>query len=336
MASPAESVRHFTPRIMVSRCLGLDSCRFNGGTISFPFIEVLGRWAEILDICPEMELGLGVPREPLRLVREAGEEELRLMQNATELDLTEGMLRLAEESVERSMPLDGFLLKSRSPSCGVMKQVKVYPSLEKVGSQGKARGLFGGTVTGLMPNLPALTEGRFRNHRLRETFLTAAFTLAALRQAADLCRSRKSSGPLMEFHAGCKMLLMAHSREAQRRMGSLLGSRGGGPLDPLLSQYRHMLASALQNPPRRTAAVDVLLHALGHFKRKLSSQEKAFFLDTVEEYRSARVPLSACTAIILSWAVRFDESYLLRQRFFEPYPSALRVLSDSGKGRDLD
>jgi uncharacterized protein YbgA (DUF1722 family)/uncharacterized protein YbbK (DUF523 family) len=321
---------------MVSRCLGLDSCRYNGGTISFDYMGRLGRHAELLDVCPEVELGLGVPREPLRLVRPADSEKTSLLQSGTGRDLTGEMLSLARRAVERSDPLDGFLLKSRSPSCGVMKQVKVYPSLGKVGPQGTERGLFGGTVTDMRPGAPHITEGRFRNHRLREAFLTAAWTMAAYREAAERCRSRGSSGPLMDFHAGCKMLLMARSREAQRRMGALLGSRGGGPLEPLLGDYRDELSSAVSSPPRRPAAVDVLLHALGYFKRELQASEKAFFLDTVEEYRSGRAPLSACTSVVLSWAVRFGEEYLLGQRFFEPYPPDLRVLSDSGKGRDLD
>lgn len=334
--SSAGRVSHARPRIMISRCLGLDSCRYNGGTVSFDFVERLEELADLLDVCPEVELGLGVPRDPLRLVRPRDAEGLSLMQSETGRDLTDPMLELARKAVERSDPLDGFLLKSRSPSCGIMKQVKVYPSLGRVGPQGTAAGLFGGTATDLRPEVPHITEGRFRNHRLREAFLTATWTRAAFREAAGRCRSRGSSGPLMEFHAGCKMLLMSRSREAQRRMGSMLGSRGGGPLQPLLRDYGDELSGALSRPPRRPAAVDVLLHAMGYFKRDLQSTEKAFFLDTVEEYRSGRVPLSACTSVVLSWAVRFGEEYLLRQRFFEPYPPRLRVLSDSGKGRDLD
>ena len=335
MTAP-DRVSHARPRIMISRCLGLDSCRYNGGTVSFDFVGRLEEFVELLDVCPEVELGLGVPRDPLRLVKAKDAKGLSLMQSETGNDLTDDMLELARKAVERSDPLDGILLKSRSPSCGIMKQVKVYPSLGKVGPQGAAAGLFGGTLTDLRPEVPNITEGRFRNHRLRESFLTAAWTRAAFRRAAERCNSRGSSGPLMDFHAGCKMLLMSRSREAQRRMGSLLGSRGGGPLQPLLRDYGAELAGALSRPPRRPAAVDVLLHALGYFKKGLQSSEKAFFLDTVEEYRSGRVPLSACTSVVLSWAVRFGEDYLLRQRFFEPYPPGLRVLSDSGKGRDLD
>jgi len=327
---------HTEPRIMVSRCLGLDSCRYNGGTISFPFIQRLGEHAQLVDVCPEVELGLGIPREPLRLVRPRDSDVTLLMQSGTGKDLTAEMLSLAEAAVKRSEPLDGFLLKSRSPSCGVMKQVKVYPSMEKVGSQGTERGLFGGAVTDMRPNLPNITEGRFRNYRLREAFLTAVWTMAAFRDAAQRCGSRESSGPLMDFHAGCKMLLMTRSRQAQRRLGAMLGSRGGGPLEPLLRDYGRGLASALSRPPRRPAAVDVLLHALGYFKKGLKTTEKAFFLDAVEEYRSGRAPLSSCTSVVLSWAVRFEVDYLLGQRFFEPYPPALRVLSDSGRGRDLD
>ncbi len=330
------TVTHARPRIMISRCLGLDSCRYNGGTISFPFVHRLEKQAELVDVCPEMELGLGVPRDPLRLVKPRGAERALLLQSGTERDLTEAMLQLAGKAVERSEPLDGFLLKSRSPSCGIMKQVKVYPSLGKVGSQGTAPGLFGGFVTEMRPDTPHITEGRFRNHRLRAAFLTAAWTLAGFREAAKHCLERGSSGHLMDFHAECKMLLMAHSRQAQRRMGAMLGSRGGGRLEPLLDDYRSMLGRALQAPPRRTAAVDVLLHSLGYFKKRLESREKAFFLDTVEEYRSGRAPLSACTSVVLSWAVRFGEGYILQQRFFDPYPSSLRELSDSGKGRDLD
>ncbi len=140
---------------------------------------------------------------------------------------------------------------------------------------------------------------------------------------------------LVRFHTEHKLLLMAYSPSRLQAMGRVVANPEHRPLDQVLAAYERLLWEALARPPRRTTGISVLMHALGYFSDKLGPAEKAFFLDTLERYRSRHVPLSTPLYILRAWIVRFSEPYLARQVFFEPYPIALVSPTDSGKDRDV-
>ena len=163
------------PVVVVSKCLGFAHCRFNGLTISSHTVDKLKPHVDFKPVCPEVEIGLGVPRDPIRVVKEAG--KLRLLQPATGNDVTGKMTEFAESFLGAVEDADGFILKSRSPSCGI-KDVKMYSDMEKRSSGVRGSGFFGGAVIDKFPNLPVEDEGRLTNFRIREHFLTKLFTIA--------------------------------------------------------------------------------------------------------------------------------------------------------------
>lgn len=316
------------PRIVVSKCLGFAACRWNGVTIPDEFVSRLEPYVEFAPVCAEVEIGLGVPRDPVRVVSVEG--NLRLIQPATGKDFTGAMRRFAMDYTASVGVVDGFILKSRSPSCGI-KDVKVYPGSGKTAASGKGAGFFAAAVLERFGDLPIEDEGRLTNFAIREHFLTRVFALARLREALQAGAMRD----LVAFHAHHKLLLMAYNQTALRALGRIVANPQRRPLADVAAEYQAHFRKALLRPPRVGAIINVLMHTLGHFSERLSAREKAFFLDSLERYRARKVPLSAVIAVLRSWIVRFEDAYLAEQVFFDPYPEALVEVTDSGKGREL-
>ncbi len=317
------------PNVVVSKCLGFAACRYNGATIPDAFVQQLESYVTYLPVCAEVEIGLGVPREPVRIV--LVNDEPRLLQPATGADVTEKMQTFSAAHLAALTDIDGFILKGRSPSCGI-KDVKVYRGVEKgAASTNKGRGFFAQAVLERYGHLPVEEEGRLTNFTIREHFLTALFALADFRavKASGLMRE------LVRFHTDNKLLFLAYSESQYRLMGPIVANHAKQPAAEVIADYETHLWKALAHPARRTAGINVLMHALGYFSEKLTSDEKAYFLDTLEKYRAEKVPLSVPVSLLGAWIARFKELYLARQTFFAPYPEALIMISDSGKGRDL-
>jgi uncharacterized protein YbgA (DUF1722 family) len=174
-------------------------------------------------------------------------------------------------------------------------------------------------------------EGRLRNFRLREHFLTKLFLMADFRKI----QSSGAMRGLIQFQAQNKFLLMAYNQKELRNLGRLVANLEKRPVADILEKYEIHLARALARPPRYLSNINVLMHALGYFSKQLSAKEKAFFLDALERYRNGKVPLSVPLNLIRSWVIRFEQEYLGKQTLLEPYPEALMEITDSGKGRKL-
>ncbi len=317
------------PNIVISKCMGFAACRYNGAMIPDAFVKQLEPFVTYLPVCAEVEIGLGVPRDPVRIV--LVNDEPRLLQPATGADVTEKMRNFSAAYVAALTDIDGAILKGRSPSCGI-KDVKVYRGVEKgAASTNKGRGFFAQAVLERYGHLPVEEEGRLTNFTIREHFLTALFALADFRavKASGLMRE------LVSFHSDNKLLLIAYSESQLRLMGPIVANREKKPAAEVIADYETHLWKALARPARRTAGINVLMHALGYFSEKLTSDEKAYFLDTLEKYRAEKAPLSVPVSVLGAWIARFKEPYLSRQTFFAPYPEALVAISDSGKGRSL-
>ena len=316
------------PVVLFSHCLGFEACRYNGAMITEPAVEQLKPLVVAETACPEVAIGLGVPRSPVRLVEK--DQAIRLIQPDTDRDVTEDMIRFSERRLAELPVLDGVILKWGSPSCGP-REVKRYTSTKLGASFTKGQGLFAKMVRQSFPDVPVEDEGRLKNFEIREHFLTRLYAGAMLRHVAE---AGDVSG-LMSFHAEHKLLLMAYNQQKMREMGRLVASIRAPEFDDGVAQYRRLFAEALSRAPRRNANINVLMHALGYVSDKLTTGEKAFFLDTLEAYRNRRICLSAAIRLMQSWIVRFEQSYLSAQAYFEPFPSALVDTLDSGKGRAL-
>lgn len=315
------------PRVLFSACLGFEHCRYNGEIVHDEFCERLKQYVDPIAICPEVAIGLGIPRDPVRIIDHEG--HFRLIQPATGKDLTESMHRFASEFLLKLTGVDGFVLKSRSPSCGT-RDVKSYNEEGNLKPSLHRRGLFAAAVIEKFPRHPVEDEGRLKNFLIRESFLTRLFALYRFR----LLRAAPTMGKLVEFHTAHKFLLMAYDQRSLQALGRLVANADHRPHNELLDKYESLLSQTLARPPKYSNAINVLQHTLGYFSRQLTSAEKKLFLDLLESYRTGRLPLSAPVSIVRSWIVRFDEQYLAQQYFFRPYPEELQDISDSGKGRN--
>ena len=314
------------PRLLVSRCLGFDSCRYNGQMVTSPLVEALKGHAEFVDLCPEADIGLGIPRPPVRIVVSGGRH--LLVQPETGADVTGRMETYVEQALADAGSFDGVILKARSPSCGI-KDVKLYASSEPGPAVGRGQGLFGGAVLARFPTAVVEDELRLQNDRIREHFLTAVYTLARWRQAELSGRSED----LYTFHAHHKLLLMAYNQTALKQMGAILARQKGMERSEVVASYHALLTSALSRMPGAGAHINVLMHALGYVSGDLSPEEKALYLDTMSQYRANILPLHALTTLMRAWAVRVHQPYLLEQMYFAPYPPALAPQVEQGRGR---
>ena len=296
--------------------------------ISSELVQMLKPHADFQPVCPEVEIGLGIPRDPIRIVAIKGRS--RLVQPATDRDVSEDMLEFAKTFLDSVSVVDGFILKDRSPSCGIYN-VKVFPSKEKSAPLGKGAGFFGGVVLKRFKDLPIEDEGRLTNFRIREHFLTKLYTFTSFRDV----KAKGKMRDLVQFHVENKHLLMAYNQKELRLMGRIVANLDKRALGDVLADYESHLHLAFAKAPRFTSNINVLMHGLGYFSKELSAREKSYFLDTLERYRIGKVPLSVPIGVLRSWIVRFENEYLGQQTFFEPYPVELMEITDSGKGRKL-
>jgi len=317
------------PTVLFSRCLGFEACRYNGGVVAAPIVDALKPFVNAVAVCPEVSIGLGVPRAPIRLLDARG--AVRLIQPETGVDVTSSMRAFTDDFLAGAGELyDGAVLKSGSPSCGI-RDVKAYAGTERGSASKRTSGFFGGGVADRLSGGAVEDEGRLRNFDIRDHFLTQLFARARFRAV----ERHPEVGALVEFHSRHKLLLMAYSQVAMRELGRLVANPARRARSGMVGEYRARFTAALARPPRRGSAVNVLMHALGYVSERLTSREKAFFLTTLEGYRAGNVPLTVPSSLMRSWIIRFDVAYLAEQVFFEPYPHRLMDELDSGKGREV-
>ncbi|UZJ79087.1 YbgA family protein [Fictibacillus sp. KU28468] len=313
------------PKLVVSQCLEFDHCRYNGDVIHHPTIRKLMRHVDFLPVCPEVEIGLGTPRETIRIVLQNGEQ--RLMQPKTDKDVTADMEKFSDAYLQSLQHIDGFILKSRSPSCG-LKEVKLYTSTEKGPAIGSSSGLFGGKVLELYPHLAVEDEGRLNNFLIRERFFTKIFLLAAYREL----KKEESLQRLTDFHEVNKYLFLAYSRPTQKVLTRILKNKEQP--EELFSLYEKGLRRLFLRTARYDSSINAAKEMAKAFERFLNDKEKSYFLELTDKVAEKKEPFSSVMALLKSWAYRFEDEEILRQSWFEPYPGDLLEISDSGKGRD--
>jgi uncharacterized protein YbgA (DUF1722 family)/uncharacterized protein YbbK (DUF523 family) len=316
-------------RLGVSSCLLGNEVRFDGGHKRDRYLEsALSPQVEWVPVCPEVEVGMGIPRPTLRLVAE-GDGEDRLVVPETGRDYTDDMVRYARQRVRalERLGLDGYVLKRDSPSCG-MERVKVYPAGPKKGGAGRrdGRGHFARVLLDENPDLPVEEEGRLNDAVLRESFIERIFARNRWRVLVKRGLSRRR---LVGFHAAHKLLLLAHNEAAYRRMGRIVASfqkGSGGRADrEVYDAYGREFAAALRTRSTARKHVNVMHHMLGHLKRALSAPEKAQVLAMIEDYRNGLVPLVVPLTLLRFLIDTHDIEYLQGQLYLEPHPRELML-----------
>jgi uncharacterized protein YbgA (DUF1722 family)/uncharacterized protein YbbK (DUF523 family) len=306
-------------RLGVSACLLGEAVRYDGGHKRDAFLtETLGPFVEWVPVCPEVELGLGVPRDTLRLVGDA--RAPRLVVERTGDDLTAAMQRLAAARLEElaARPLDGYVLKRASPSCGLLR-VRVYGRGGTPGAVG--RGLFAAALVERFPALPVEEEGRLNDAALRENFIERIFAMARWRR---FVAQRPRARDLVAFHAAQKLAVLAHSPAHYTRLGRLV-ARAGALTAALLDDYARLLMEALAVRATRARHVNVLQHLMGFFKTELDGDDRGELAAIIQEYRRGLLPLVVPITLVRHHARRLGLGYLLQQVYLSPHPKELML-----------
>ncbi len=308
-------------RMGISACLLGHKVRFDGQHKKDPYIvHTLGQFFDFVPVCPEVECGLGIPREAMHL--EGDPASPRLVTVRTHQDLTERMETYARRRVEELAELDlhGFIFKADSPSSG-MERVKVYGRPNSSPSR-NGTGIFARIFMERFPLLPVEEEGRLHDPKLRETFIEAVFTL---RRWRELLAQKPDTTALMRFHARHKYLLMAHSPKLLAQAGRIVASASGRHPEDALRTYEKTLVEALRVKTTVARNVNVLLHMTGYFKKTLDAGDRAELLAIIERYRQGFVPLVVPVTLIAHHVRRLDEPYLKDQVYLEPHPVELAL-----------
>lgn len=312
------------PNIVYSACLEFDQCRYDGNSIPYGFLRTLSEFANLYPVCPEVAIGLGTPRDPVRLVRSSN--DIKLIQPSTDTDLTEDMKTFSSKFLVSLEGTDGFILKSRSPSCG-LRDARLYKNSENNSSAGNTNGMFAQEVVERFPHLPVEHEGRLTNLAIREHFLTRIFSNAAVRKNAENLTMHN----LIRFHSRNKLLLMAHNQKEMTRLGRLTSNNSKENIKSIYAKYRDIFTVALSKNPTRGRYINVIQHAAGYFSEKLTKSEKKFYQELIASYSEGRIPLSSLQTVLRSWIVKYENSYLEKQSFFEPFPPKLITSENSAK-----
>jgi uncharacterized protein YbgA (DUF1722 family)/uncharacterized protein YbbK (DUF523 family) len=307
-------------RVGISTCLLGEKVRFDGGHKRDAFIvETLGSYFAWVPVCPEVEMGLGTPRETLRLVGIPSAPRLAFRETGEEI--TEGMQGWAKPRLEALAGEDlcGYILKSDSPSCG-MERVRVYGASGMPVRTGV--GIYARALMHRFPLLPVEEEGRLHDMRLRENFIERVF---CYRRWRDLLAGGLSRGRLVAFHTAHKILLMAHSPRHYQALGRLVAGAKGLSRGELERRYGELFMTCLRVKANAKGHANVLEHMLGYLKEHLDSRDKAEMVSIIRDYRRGLVPLVVPMTLLKHHLNRYGVPYLQDQFYLNPHPKELML-----------
>lgn len=308
--------------VAMGACLAGEPVRFNGGA---------KRWPDVLDgldsvfawqsFCPEMAIGLGVPREPIRLVGELGAERAVAVSDHSR-DVTDALRQKAAEYLAAYPQLCGYILVKGSPSCGYQRVKRYLPSghLEKA----DASGLFVQGLQQANPLLPLEEDGRLNDAALRESFVIRVFAYAdwlSLKQKQE--KHSLTMHSLIQFYSRYKYLVMSRDLQAYRSLGRLLANTQSAAISVIADQLMLLLMGALKKPATRSGQINAMQHIRGYLKQVLQADEKQELTAIFEQYRQGEVPLIAPMTLLKHHFRRHPHAYISRQLFMQPYPEQL-------------
>lgn len=307
-------------RIGISACLLGQNVRYDGGHQHDRYItDTLGQWFDWVPVCPEVEYGLPIPREAMRLVGDP--ESPRLVTIRTRIDHTDGMAAWAGARLEKlaGEELGGFLFKSKSPSSG-MAAVKVYNDSGMAVKKGV--GIFAGTFMKRFPLLPIEEDGRLNDPLLRENFIERVFVYQRWREL-----EKKGGGvkDLVGFHSDHKLLILSHSPKHLTALGRIVANPDRLKPAALREAYVRPLMEALRLTATIRKQTNVLQHMVGYFKNRLTPDEKRELAEVIENYHRGLLPLIVPITLLAHYVRLYDEPYLKRQVYLHPHPLELML-----------
>lgn len=304
------------PRILVSKCLEFEKCRWDGNVIENSFVEKLGKFVDFVKVCPECEIGLEIPRKPLRLVGRG--DNVRMIQHETLKDFSDEMTKFSKGFVEKLGNVHGAILKSRSPSCG-SRDAKVYPEIEKCASNGKTVGLFAREFVKKFPGVIFEDEKRLSNLEIREDFLIRIFCLVEFEEV-------KNEKELGEFHQRYYLLFVSYDKGLADKLSNVLGEDSS--FEVKVGRYEKILLEIFSKGRSDLSYASAIRDLF--LKLAEDEDEKNFFESEFEKFGDSKLNLRELFVLLEDLVVRKDRD-LLRSRFFVPFPEELIDLKDSGR-----
>lgn len=310
-------------KLGISSCLLGNKCRYDGsGARDGYIVDVLSKYFEFVPHCPEAVI-FPTPRETIRLVEI--DEEIKVISNKHKTDFTKELTDVSNSIAKELKDEDicGYIFKSKSPTCG-MERVKVYQE-KNAPSEKKGIGVFANEVKKLYPNLPIEEEGRLNDPWLKENFLMQIFAFSDLK---EFLKTKPSFKELVDFHTSYKYLIYSKSQKSYKQMGQLVANHEKKDIVEVLKEYEELFSSAIALKGSIKKTYNVLLHIFGYFKKDLTKDEKEHILNACEEYKNGIIPLIAVIKLLNLYVKKFDEKYLKKQKFLNPYPKELALRSD--------
>ena len=308
------------PQIGVSACLASQAVRFDGGFISNKFINnECSSFFDIHTVCPEVEMGLGIPRQVIQLRDFDGEIRLVYSKNP-EKQITHSMREFSDRKVKCLPPLDGYIFKKDSPTCGTHK---VPVKNNKSGMRKRnGIGIFAQAFKDRYPQVPTEDEGRLNDKGIRENFLERVYAHYRWRQIAETENPLQS---FREYHKNYKLILMAKDNSAYRQLGRLAASVNKNNFDEVSEQYFSLFMQAMSKVPSHGHHINVMMHILGYLKDQLNKKDKAELLEWFETYREERVTRVTPLMLLQHHFNRHQNDYIAEQYYFSPFPGKLML-----------
>ena len=309
------------PKIVVSECLYGAKCRYDGQGYNDKVIQSLKDYVDIQTVCPELAIGLSIPREPIRIEMNKENEEYRLIDYNSKNDYTNQMTEFSEEFINGLDDIDGFILKSRSPTCG-LKDAKVYYRGNKCSIRSNENGFFSQKIIDKYDYLPIENEGRLKNYNIRDNFFTRIFFINNL----------KNNKNIIEFHKNNLLLLKSYDEESTNEVSDILNENR---MEDQVHQYKEKVLNIVSNQRKKENKLSIIIKVFEKYKNMLNEEEINMFNGLIESYENQRIPFSTLEVVIKMYATRFKDKDILYQTFFYPYPENLINITYSGKGRKL-
>jgi uncharacterized protein YbgA (DUF1722 family)/uncharacterized protein YbbK (DUF523 family) len=301
-------------RIGVSLCLLGENVRYDGGHKKDAFLtEVLGQYVDWVPVCPEVELGMGVPRESVQLVESSS--GIRMIGVGSKKDWTDSMNAFSSLRAKQLQGLHAFIFKKDSPSCGI--GIVPVSSMKRNG-----RGLFADALIRMYPLMPVEDEGRLHDPVLRENFIEGAFCYQRL---TNLLEGPGKARDLVAFHTRHKMILLSHSPEHYRILGRIVAAAAKSPSNNVLQEYSHCFMDALKRTATPRKHANVLQHLMGHLKTILDSNDKQELILCIEDYRKGKVPLIVPITLLKHHFRKHSIPWIEQQVYLNPYPTELML-----------
>jgi uncharacterized protein YbgA (DUF1722 family)/uncharacterized protein YbbK (DUF523 family) len=306
--------------VAISSCLLGEHVRYDGGHKYDQFINrQLAGFLEFRAFCPEVAIGLGIPRTPVRLVSTVDGVRVLNVKDPS-VDVTDKLVAYGNQVASNLDEVCGYIFKSRSPSCG-MERVKTWHESGQPG-RSDGTGVYAGAIMRAHPNLPVEEEGRLNDPVLRDNFVERVFTCYRWQQ---LKKQGITPAGLVGFHTRNKLSVMAHNQAAYRRLGQLVAGAGRKGFTELCARYETGLMYAMKRHATRKSHSNVLQHLQGYFSKQLPAADRAELSELIDAYRLGLVPLVAPLTLIRHHLLHHPNEWALQQTYLEPYPRELRV-----------